>query len=93
MFEDPEPTARPEPKRAAGPADAKPKWTRYRPKNPVKCDRCMAVHAETGGKGPLAAQAKFSRTAGGVRELLCYQHTQAQRARDGMPEPKGTPRS
>ena len=84
LFGEPEPAARPEPA-AAAPSAACASWSKYRPKNPVKCDRCMAVLAETGGAGPIAAQAKFRRKAGSVIELLCYVHAEAQRQRDGLP--------
>jgi hypothetical protein len=88
-FEMPEPVKRPAPRTAQKAGTTPPKWARYRPKNPVKCDHCMAVHVETGGRGPLAAMASFSRTAGGVRELLCYQHAQTQRVKDGLPRLRG----
>jgi hypothetical protein len=84
LFGEPEPAKRPAPKAAAA-AKAKPTWSRYKPKNPVRCDHCMRVLAETGGRGPVAALARYSRTAGGTRELLCYQHAQAQREADRLP--------
>lgn len=90
LFGEPDPIERPAPESAAATsASTKPKWAKYRPKNPERCDHCMAYLAESGGSGPLAAQAKFSRTVGKVKELLCYQHAQQQRERDHLPALKG----
>lgn len=91
LFDEPGRIERPEPKRSHL-AHHKPHWTKYRPKNPVKCDHCMQIHVETHGGGPLAAQARFARIADGAKTLLCSPHAQQQRRRDGMPELKGGPR-
>lgn len=81
---DPDPVRRPSPKHTPV-SDHKPKWTRHAPTWAVRCDHCMRLHAETGGRSPLAAQARWARDAGGERELLCPQHAQAQRQRDRIP--------
>jgi hypothetical protein len=85
LFGEPEPAERPVPKDAS---TDRPRWTKYRPKNPVKCDHCMAALAETDGRGPIAALARYSRAAGGGRELLCLRHAQIQRERDNLPHLK-----
>lgn len=64
----------------------RPKWSRYRPKNPVRCDDCMAQLAETGGREPTwPLNARWQRKAGGARRLLCYQHALIWRAHDNLP--------
>jgi hypothetical protein len=65
-------------------AEEKPKWTRHRPVHPAKCDHCLAVLAEKGGRGGAARMACYKRTADGKSQLLCYQHMALQREADGM---------
>jgi hypothetical protein len=65
-----------------------PKWSKYRPKNPVKCDDCLAYLAQNGGNGPATNPAKFKRTVGAEFRLLCYPHAEARRQQDGLPELK-----
>lgn len=91
LFDVPEGTPVRAPRRSAPPA-SEPIWTRYRPKNPVKCDHCMRVLAETNGTGPIAQTARYRRRAGGTDEVLCYPHAQLQRDADGLPrfrQPRG----
>lgn len=87
MFDVPEPERRPAPRRAAAPVA--PKYTRYRPKTPVKCDHCMAVLAENNGQGPHSLQARWARGTGDDRLLLCGPHAQTQRALDKLPPLEG----
>lgn len=71
------------------PKPGRPTWSRYRPKNPVKCDDCMAVHAETGGRGPIAGMARWRRAVGRDYRLLCYAHARRWRDHDKLPALKG----
>jgi hypothetical protein len=71
------------PKRTTS-SQAKPRWTKYRPKFPLKCDDCMLVLALAKGAGPPSRQAKFRRKQGAGDLLLCYAHAQARRDEDGM---------
>lgn len=66
----------------------RPRWSKYRPVNPVKCDDCMAVLAETRGEGPASRQAKWRRKQGNLDRLLCYAHAALQRAEDGLAPPE-----
>lgn len=84
LFGEPEPAERPAPK-AATAASTKAKWTKYKPKTPVRCDDCMALLAERRGDAPVAAVARWARTVAGVRRLLCYQHAVQWRDRDRLP--------
>lgn len=73
------------PPRAQTPASAaRPRWSKYRPLNPVKCDDCMAVLAAAQGNGPASRLAKFRRAQGGTDLLLCYAHAQQRRDDDGL---------
>lgn len=65
-------------------AASRPRWSKYRPLNPVKCDDCMLVLALAGGKAPASRQAKWRRKAGDSDRLLCYGHASARRAEDGL---------
>jgi hypothetical protein len=67
-----------------------PKWSKYRTKNPVKCDDCLLFLAQNGGRGPASNPAKFKRAAGGEFRLLCYSHAEARRDQDGLPKLKET---
>lgn len=89
MFDLPDAAPVRAPSKKALAARAKPVWTRYRPKNPVKCDHCVQVLAENGGNGPATRQARHARRFGTERELLCGPHAQIQREKDGLPELKG----
>jgi hypothetical protein len=86
MFEVPASPAVFKPKATAEPGA--PRWSKYRPKNPVKCDHCLRVLAERNGNGPASHPAKFKRTVGDTFLLLCYQHAEAQRTEDGLPKLK-----
>lgn len=67
----------------------KPKWTRYNPINPVKCDDCMLLLAVAKGNAPASRQARWRRKAGDSDLLLCQGHADLRREEDGMPELKG----
>lgn len=67
-----------------------PKWTKYRPKNPVKCDDCQERLARQRGRGPLAKSARWRRTtADKTTRLLCTEHAQEWREADKLPRLKG----
>lgn len=66
----------------------KPRWSKYRPKHPVKCDDCMLLLAVTKGNAPASRQAKWRRKQGASDLLLCYAHATARRTEDGL-EPLG----
>ncbi|KAB2347304.1 hypothetical protein [Actinomadura rudentiformis] len=89
LFGEPEVVAPPAPKRKTDPLKVKVTWSRYRPTNPAKCTDCMAVHAQTGGKGPHSRIAVWKRKAGEDVALLCYPHAQQRRDEDGLPKLKG----
>lgn len=65
------------------PGRGKGRWTKHRPKNPFKCDLCLAVLAEAGGVGPATNPAKFRRQNDTVDEFLCYGHAQLRREQTG----------
>lgn len=67
----------------------KPKWTRYRPIHPVKCDDCMLVLVIARGEAPASRQARWRRKAEGSDLLLCQGHADLRREEDGMPALKG----
>lgn len=64
-------------------------WARYRPKYALKCDDCMAILAESGGKRPIASKARYKRTVNGEFRLLCNSHAQQWRVRDKLPKFRG----
>jgi hypothetical protein len=66
------------------PANGAARWSKYRPKYPVKCDDCMLLLAQQRGQAPASRQAKFRRQQGGADLLLCYGHAQARRDEDGL---------
>lgn len=70
------------PKRPRG--QSKPKWTRYRLKNPVKCDDCMLVLTLAKGEAPPARFALYRRVQDSKDLLLCAAHAQDRRDEDGM---------
>ena len=71
------------PKRRAA-EKAKPQWSKYRPKNPVKCDDCMLLLAETQGRAPASQPARWRRKVGRSDLLLCYGHAALRRDSDGL---------
>lgn len=87
LFEVPSPIV-PKVKRASTGA-GKPRWSKYRPVNPVKCDDCMLLLALTKGKAPRARSARWRRKCGDVDLLLCQGHADQRREEDGMPGLKG----
>jgi len=72
------------PKRPKASSSDKARWTRYRPKNPVKCDDCMLVLALAEGEGPASRQARYRRKQGETDLLLCFAHAQIRRDEDGL---------
>lgn len=70
---------------ARKPTDGRPRWSKYRPKHPQKCDDCMLVLLLAKGNAPASRRAKFRRQQGGSDLLLCYGHAQARREEDGLP--------
>lgn len=63
---------------------SRPRWTKYKPVNPVKCDDCMLILALAKGDGPAARQARWKRAQDGAYLLLCYAHADARREEDGL---------
>lgn len=62
----------------------RPRWSRYKVKNPIKCDDCMLVLALAKGDGPATRQARWKRVQDGADLLLCYAHAEVRRDEDGM---------
>lgn len=87
MFDVPEAAPRPAPRRQGD--NPKPVWSKYRPKNPVRCDDCVAVLVEAKGKAPASLSARWKRKAGGTDRLLCVPHANKQRELDALPPLKG----
>jgi hypothetical protein len=57
------------------------KYAAYRPKSPVKCEDCLAVALEasrTAANAPLSRQARFKRSQGASKLLLCVEHKQGR---------------
>jgi len=77
---DPPPAPRPGTRQATG----KPRWTKYAPKYPVRCDDCMQVLAESQGHGPAARQARMRRRTPDSDRLVCYDHARQWRAFDEL---------
>lgn len=63
---------------------AKPQWSRYKVKNPVKCDDCMFLLAASEGRAPASRFALFKRKQGPAFLLLCEVHAQYRRDEDGL---------
>jgi len=83
LFVDPE-TPPVAPGKPVPPSSAKITWSKYRPKEPPKCDDCMHALAAAKGNAPASRRAKFRRAQGGSVLLLCYFHAQLRRESDGM---------
>jgi hypothetical protein len=62
----------------------KPRWSKYSPINPVKCDDCMLILALAKGDAPASRQARWRRQCGDSDLLLCYGHAALRREEDGM---------
>lgn len=60
-----------------------PQWTKYRPKQRVACDDCLADLVAAGG-GPVARAARFRRIHQGVDRLLCSAHMTLARQLEGL---------
>jgi hypothetical protein len=56
---------------------------RYRPKAPVRCDECMNAFVDN-PSAPLARMSRWSRRTPGAHLVLCYEHANVWRERDGM---------
>lgn len=65
-------------------AAGRPRWSKYRPVNPVKCDDCMLVLTLAKGAAPLARFARHKRAVDGDYLLLCEAHANARKAEDGI---------
>ncbi len=65
-------------------SNGKPKWSKYRPVNPVKCDDCMLILALAKGEAPASRQARWKRKTEDADLLLCYGHADIRRAEDGL---------
>lgn len=63
---------------------ARPVWSKYRPKNAVKCDDCMLLLAQQHGKAPASQPARWKRKQGASDLLLCYAHAALRRDADGL---------
>lgn len=72
------------PKRPKAQSSDRPRWSRYRPVNPVKCDDCMLLLAITKGEAPASRQARYRRNLGDSDLLLCFAHAQERREEDGL---------
>lgn len=60
------------------------RWSKYRPKERVPCDNCLADLVDAGGVGPLARAARYRRQQGTADQLLCTKHMEIQRQADGF---------
>lgn len=87
LFEVPSPIVQKVARKVIG--SGKPKWTKYRPINPVKCDDCMLLLAVSKGNAPASRQARWKRKTTDSEYLLCQGHADLRREEDGMPELKG----
>ena len=65
-------------------SSAHPRWSKYQPSTPVKCDDCLMVLAEADGRGPATRNARWRRAVAGTDLVLCYAHAQLRRADDGL---------
>lgn len=86
LFEVPTPAPLSKPLRDVG--NGAPVWTKYRPKDPLKCDDCNLFLHQSRGSGPAARRAYFRRKARGVDLLLCSEHAQLRREDDGLEQLK-----
>ncbi len=68
----------------------KPRWSKYRPVHPVKCDDCMYVLFLAEGNAPASRQGKWRRKQGELDLILCYAHAEIRREEDGLTPLKGT---
>lgn len=76
-------------KAASKPEPSYPKWSRYRPKFPLRCDDCqdaLAAAYQRGEPAPIARKAAFKRTDKRGFRLLCGGHAQEWRTRDKLPK-------
>lgn len=78
----------PRPPKATTPApQGDPKWTQYRPSNPVRCDDCLTVLIGMNGHGPRTRHARWKRTTPNAVMYLCSAHAEDRRVED---QQKGT---
>lgn len=66
--------------------ESRPRWSRYRPRNPVTCDECVIYLHERKGVGPVPRGARWRRVTPDRTLLLCEEHTQMWKRDDA----KGT---
>jgi hypothetical protein len=85
LFDAPEPDRPRAPRQRPQLAHHAPKWTKYRPKNPLPCDDCKLYLAQHNGRGPASRQARWRRKVGGTDRLLCGPHAQLMRDQDRLP--------
>lgn len=57
-----------------------PSWSRYRTKNRLPCDECIAVLQENNGRGPYARSVRWKRTLADEVLYLCHEHAEQWRA-------------
>jgi len=90
----PLPESAPLPKVRAKSADMSgtPKWSRYSALNRLPCDDCKQAQAE-GCLHEPARQARWRRIVKGVDRLLCHEHGQHWRHRDGLDIPEAMRRA
>jgi hypothetical protein len=60
------------------------RWSKYRPKERVPCDNCLADLVDAEGVDPLARPARYRRQQGNRDALLCTKHMEVQREADGF---------
>jgi len=66
-------------------------WTKYRPKQTVRCDDCVTVLEQGQGHGPATRAARWRmRTKDGLDLLLCSAHAQHRKELDRWGAPRGT---
>ena len=63
---------------------ARPRWSRYRSVDPVKCDECLMVLHEHGGKGVATNPARWRRITQGMVLFLCHEHAEGWRETDRL---------
>lgn len=59
--------------------EQRPQWSRYRPKQRMPCDECIALLHEAGGAGPYANSARWRCRIGDTVILLCKDHAETRR--------------
>ena len=83
LFEVADPPPPPSVRKAVPAGAGEVEWSRYQPKQPVRCDDCMQAYIEDSA-APLARQARYQRRQGSVRRLLCTGHAKEWRDYDNQ---------